>query len=716
MSTHDFLQIGIDDIPINVAVYRYVDGDFVFVDFNKRAEKTEHIKKEDVLGKCLTELFPSVKEFGLFDVLLRVHDNGGQEELDLEFYKDERISGWRHNSVSRLPNGDVITLYQDLTEHKSLEERNKQYEIQKQEQTDKAKLYKDALLQWAQVDYKDLDDAIKQATKILAVTLNIERSSVWLYAQNNTVLECASLYSLGDDTYSQEGRFDAYSYPRYFEALQGHVPLVIEDAQNDPMTSEFMDNYLVPLDIKSMLDIPIIQEGRVIGVVCNENTGEIKKWAVEDIEFSIAIATNVSLALEIERRKGIQAELEQSEEKFKVITDNTLMGIFIYHEKYVYANKALCELGGYTPEELYAMHPWEGVAEPYVEPVKKTVERRLKGEHFPDVHDDIQIIRKNGQTRTIRVMTHTIRYQGQYAGMGTVMDITDAQEAQEQLKLLAQAIEQMDEMVRITDKNGIITYVNDALLSHSGYTKEDLIGRKIGMFKSGFHHQSFYADLWDTIMSGKTFKAVFTNRKKDKKLFYEEEIITPIMDSDGNIQHFVATSQDITERVLMEEKLQKLATIDSLTGICNRYKINEEIEIEIGRNKRYDESFALAMLDIDHFKRVNDTFGHEVGDYVLQEVSKIVTKEIRESDRFGRWGGEEFMLILPKLSKKEALHVSEKLRSKIESYDFKDAGHITISIGVTVFEPSDSKENLLKRADNALYKAKDEGRNRVVFD
>jgi diguanylate cyclase (GGDEF)-like protein/PAS domain S-box-containing protein len=538
MSTKDFLQIGIDDIPMNVAVYRYVDEDFILMDFNKRAEKTEHIKKEDVLGKCLTELFPSVQESGFLDALLHVYENGEQKEFDLDLYEDGHISGWRHNSVSRLPSGDVIAFYQDIKE---------------------------------------------------------------------------------------------------------------------------------PQD-------------------------------------------------QIQRRKSIQYELEQSEEKFQVITDNTFMGIFIYHDKYVYVNKAMSELSGYTPEEMYAMHPWEGLAESYVQKVKKIVERRLKGECFPHEYDQIKIKKKNGEIRTVRVMAQTIRYEGQYAGMGTVIDITDTQETQAQLKLLGQAIEQMDEMVRITDRNGIITYVNAAMISHTGYTKEELIGHKIGMFKSGFHHQSFYEDLWDTIMSGKTFKAVFTNRKKDKKLYYEEETITPIMDEDGVIQHFLATSQDITKRVFMEEKLQQLATVDSLTGIYNRYKTNEEIEIEIGRSNRYDENFALAMFDIDHFKKVNDTYGHEIGDYVLQEISAVVTQEIRESDRFGRWGGEEFILILPKLSKEEALHVSEKLRGKIESHDFKDVGRITISIGVSIFEPSDTKESLLKRVDNALYKAKDEGRNRVVLE
>lgn len=545
MSTQDFLQIGIDDIPINVAVYRYAKGDFIFIDFNKMAEKTEELKKEDVLGKPLSEVFPTAKEYGLLDALMRVHKNGGEEELDLDFYEDEGLSGWRHNRVSRLSNGDVITLYEDMTEPKRLKE-NRQHEI--------------------------------------------------------------------------------------------------------------------------------------------------------------------------ERRKRIQLQLEQSEEKFKVITDNTLMGIFIYRENYIYVNKALCKLSGYTAEELYMMRPWDGVVGSYQEKVKNSVARRLQGEHFDQAYDDIKIIRKDSKIRTVRVMTQTIRYKGQYAGMGTVIDITDTQEAQEQLKLLGQAIEQMDEMVRITDRNGVITYVNDAMLSHTGYTKKDLIGKKMGMFKSGFHHKSFYEDLWDTIMSGETFHGVFINRKKDRKLYYEEEIITPIMNTEGAIQYFVATSRDITERVLMEEKLQKLATVDSLTGIYNRYKMNEEIDVEIGRNKRYGEGFALVMFDIDHFKAVNDTYGHDIGDYVLTELSRIIAKEIRESDNFGRWGGEEFMLILPKLNKEEAVRVSEKLRDKVKNHTFKDISQVTISIGTTVFTADDTKETLLKRVDNALYTAKREGRNRVVFD
>jgi len=129
------VDIPIDYIPSNIVIYRYSDGDFIFIDFNKLAEKTEKINKEELLGKRLTEIFPGVKEFGLFDALLRIYKNGGQEELDICFYEDERINGWRHNCVSKLPNGDLIVAYTDVTKQKELEESFRMYYLAVEQST-----------------------------------------------------------------------------------------------------------------------------------------------------------------------------------------------------------------------------------------------------------------------------------------------------------------------------------------------------------------------------------------------------------------------------------------------------------------------------------------------------------------------------------------------------------------------------------------------------
>jgi len=421
----------------------------------------------------------------------------------------------------------------------------------------------------------------------------------------------------------------------------------------------------------------------------------------------------VVVANNITDRKNAELKLIESEEKFRNIAQNSLAGIFIYQEYYVYANNEFSNITGYTTNELYKLKPWELSSDKYIQQAKEIVRKRLNGEKFPKDYKDIEILTKDNQTKIVRVTTQTIKYQGNYAGMGTIMDVTDIKKTKKQVQLLSKAVEQMDELIRITDKDGIITFVNDALVAHTGYKRVELIGENVNIFKSGEHDKSFFENLWNTILSGKTFKSVFINRKKDKSIYYEEETITPIYNHNGEIEHFVATSQDISERIKTEKQLQKLATLDSLTGIYNRYKTNEELDIEIGRVKRYHGNFGLLMIDIDHFKDINDTYGHDIGDYVLQEFASVISKHIRESDRFGRWGGEEFIIILPDSDRDSIIKFAKKLNREVESHKFKDIEKMTISLGCTIYKKEQTKEELLKNVDKALYKAKKDGRNTV---
>lgn len=195
---------------------------------------------------------------------------------------------------------------------------------------------------------------------------------------------------------------------------------------------------------------------------------------------------------------------------------------------------------------------------------------------------------------------------------------------------------------------------------------------------------------------------------------YNVEIRMQSMEINGN-QEIVVIAQDITDRVTLEEELKKLATTDSLTGIFNRHKINNELDIEIERFQRYKSTFGLLMFDLDDFKAVNDTYGHDVGDYVLKEVSTITQNHLRESDRFGRWGGEEFIIILPELDQEQAISVAKKIKETISQYSFEGISRITTSVGVAVFNENDTNHSILKRVDDALYEAKYAGRNIVKF-
>jgi len=162
-----------------------------------------------------------------------------------------------------------------------------------------------------------------------------------------------------------------------------------------------------------------------------------------------------------------------------------------------------------------------------------------------------------------------------------------------------------------------------------------------------------------------------------------------------------------------QREAEKMAETDPLTNIYNRRKFSQLLDLEIERVERYNRSLAVVLLDIDHFKRINDTFGHDTGDSVLKKISRLLRENIRSVDTLARYGGEEFVLILPETNIKKAMTAAERIRRVIESKSFDKVGHITISAGVSIFEEGDNRQSIVKKADRGLYIAKREGRNGV---
>ncbi|NPA58044.1 MAG: diguanylate cyclase [Aquificae bacterium] len=176
----------------------------------------------------------------------------------------------------------------------------------------------------------------------------------------------------------------------------------------------------------------------------------------------------------------------------------------------------------------------------------------------------------------------------------------------------------------------------------------------------------------------------------------------------------IGSCVDITEMKELEDNLRRLATIDQLTGIYNRYSFEKFLEEEINRAERYGTRFALIMFDVDNFKQINDTYGHQIGDRVLKELVKVVKSNIRKSDIFARWGGEEFMILAPIKREEDAYKIAEKIRKKIESYHFDPVGRITVSLGISFYRKGDTIKSLVRRADAALYEAKKTGKNKTI--
>lgn len=262
-----------------------------------------------------------------------------------------------------------------------------------------------------------------------------------------------------------------------------------------------------------------------------------------------------------------------------------------------------------------------------------------------------------------------------------------------------------------TKIDGTILEVSSAFAKSSGYSKDELIGSLMNIIKHPNRDVQIIKDLWDTTLKGDIWIGEIKNKRKNGEIFWLEQHIIPKFDSSNKIEKFVSLGIDITAK----KELEKLASIDKLTDIYNRRMIDEFLQIEVDIAKRYIKDLSIIMLDLDHFKEVNDEFGHISGDRVLREVCKIITTNLRKSDIFGRYGGEEFLIICTETNNDSTFILAEKLRKAIEKYNFEEIGQKTISLGIASLEDNDSIKSLVEKADKALYKAKNTGRNKTII-
>ncbi|SCZ49637.1 diguanylate cyclase [Thiohalomonas denitrificans] len=288
----------------------------------------------------------------------------------------------------------------------------------------------------------------------------------------------------------------------------------------------------------------------------------------------------------------------------------------------------------------------------------------------------------------------------------------------ETLGHLLRAIDNAAESMMVTDSRGRIEYVNPAFTALTGYRKEEVLGHTPRLLKSGSTPTAIYASLWQTITAGEVWRGEFTICRKDGTDLESALTVSPIFDEHRGIEGFVATHRDITREKTLAARMERLANTDGLTGLFNRRHLMARMEQELARARRYSRPLCLMLVDLDHFKQINDRFGHLSGDEVLTGSAQVIREVSRASDLVSRYGGEEFAVVLPETAIEKAQPMAERLRRRLAARRYylpdRRVVSVTCSVGVAQLGAEGGTDSLIAAADAALYRAKGAGRDRVV--
>lgn len=292
-------------------------------------------------------------------------------------------------------------------------------------------------------------------------------------------------------------------------------------------------------------------------------------------------------------------------------------------------------------------------------------------------------------------------------------------ERQTELQLAETVFNNTAEAIVVTDASGLIISINPSFTRITGYTLSEVQGRKMNVLKSGKQTPDFYRELWAKLLSERQWQGEMTNRRKNGEIFMELLTITAVRDSKGRVFQYVGTFSDITEKIAARQRIEFMAYHDALTELPNRVLGKQRTRQAIVRAQRYGYMVGIVFMDLDHFKLVNDTYGHSVGDKLLQNVAQRLRAHVRSEDTLCRLSGDEFMLILEHIrGVKEIASTCQHLLQEI-SRPYKIEGRLvqtSLSVGISVCpEDGDNEEDLMRKADTAMFEAKQGGRNTYRF-
>ncbi len=480
---------------------------------------------------------------------------------------------------------------------------------------------------------------------------------------------------------------------------------------------------------------PKLYKDKVIGVqgiftdiTKRKQVEEDLKTAYDQLEQKIHARTgdlaraNEKLKNEIEERKQVEEALRQSEKRLSLHIQKTPLAYIEWDNnfKVVAWNSSAERIFGYSKEEALGKHDYEMIVEENMQPYVAEIWQRVMTES-----SELSYVTENLTNEGRNIIcewyyTNLIDDDGQAVGLASLAhDITERKQAEKKIRLAAAVFENINESIIVTDIEGCIQSVNPAFVEMLNYLPEDVIGHKLDIFQAGHHDSDFYKTMWAELRQDRQWAGEIWNRRRNGDTFPAWLSISAIEDEADNVIQYAGVISDITGRKQYEEQIKYKAYHDALTALPNRDLLNDRLNLELIHSSRENNKIAVMFLDLDGFKQVNDNFGHDKGDILLQNVAQRLIDCVRKGDTVARLGGDEFIIVIPKLRQLNDLsEIAQKIINRIkDKYLIADHEvYIGISIGISIYPDNGTdSEILLKKADEAMYRVKQKGKNNYAF-
>jgi diguanylate cyclase (GGDEF)-like protein/PAS domain S-box-containing protein len=508
-------------------------------------------------------------------------------------------------------------------------------------------------------------------------------------------------------------------------AIRSGVTTITQDFQNNPKTAPWHES-AIQRQYHSCIALPLFVNKQILGALSIYSTDPFA-FANEEVELLEVLANDLSFGIQTLRSRAEHEasliELKAHIEKNTILLRNASDGIHIcdYDGNLIEVSDSFCAMLGYTYDEMIGMNvsQWDANMPYDILMADIRLQFRQRSHNLFETRHR----RKDETIFDVEVSSLPIELDGKPVLFNSSRDISQRKLAEQQLQIAATAFESQEGMI-ITDANNSILQVNQAFVTITGYTPEEVIGKNPKIISSGRQNTNFYKSMWEKIQGTGFWEGEIWDRRKNGEIFPEHLSITAVKNKAGITTNYVATLTDLTQHKADQDKIEHLALFDHLTHLPNRRLLIDRLSKALSSSARSGQEGAILFIDLDNFKNLNDTLGHDKGDLLLQQVAQRLLACVRDEDTVARLGGDEFVVMLEDLSNlpieasAQIKLVGEKILVSLRN-TYQLGEHVyrcTPSIGATLFDSHfDAIDELFKQADIAMYQAKISGRNTLRF-